>query len=67
MKDNNLALALTEKYLSEIKEGATRVHGGGFAGTIQVFMPSQAVENYIKLTENVFGRDKVLVLNIRPL
>jgi galactokinase len=62
----SLALALTEKYLSEIKEGATRVHGGGFAGTIQVFMPSKAVEEYKKRIESVFGPEKALVLNIRP-
>ena len=34
-----LALALTENFLEEIGEGACRVHGGGFAGTIQVFIP----------------------------
>jgi galactokinase len=62
----SLALALTEKYISEIKEGATRVHGGGFAGTIQVFLPTVAVEKYVELIESIFGRDNVLVLSIRP-
>ncbi len=62
----SLALALTEKYISEIKEGATRVHGGGFAGTIQAFLPGDAVTGYVNLIENVFGQGKVLVLNIRP-
>jgi len=61
----SLGLALTEKYLAEIKEGAARVHGGGFAGTIQVFLPIDAVEGYVNFLESVFGRDKVLVLSIR--
>jgi galactokinase len=62
----SLALALTEKYISQIKAGATRVHGGGFAGTIQAFLPEEAVTGYVKLIENVFGQGKVLVLNVRP-
>jgi len=61
-----LALALTEKYLSDIEAGACRVHGGGFAGTIQVFLPNTAVSGYMKLIESVFGDGKGLVLNIRP-
>jgi len=61
-----LALALTEKYISEIKEGACRVHGGGFAGTIQVFLPTEAINKYIEMIEEVFGPEKVLVLSIRP-
>jgi len=62
----SLALALTEKYISEIKAGATRVHGGGFAGTIQTFLPDESVGGYVDLIENVFGKGKVLVLSIRP-
>jgi galactokinase len=61
-----LALALTENFISTIGEGACRVHGGGFAGTIQVFLPNFAVENYIQLVEKIFGEEKVLVLSIRP-
>ena len=62
----SLALAITEKYISEIGEGACRVHGGGFAGTIQVFLPNAAVSEYIKLIESVFGEGKAQVLSIRP-
>ncbi len=62
----SLALALTEDFISRIGEGACRVHGGGFAGTIQVFLPNGAVENYIQLIEGIFGECKVIVLNIRP-
>jgi galactokinase len=61
----SLALALTEKYISEIQAGACRVHGGGFAGTIQVFLPTFAVPKYIDQMEAVFGENSVLVLTIR--
>ena len=62
----SLALAITEKYISDIGEGACRVHGGGFAGTIQVFLPNAAVSEYIELIESVFGEGKAVVLSIRP-
>ncbi len=61
-----LALAMTEKYLSDLGEGACRVHGGGFAGTIQVFLPNAGISNYIGLIESVFGSGSVRVLGIRP-
>jgi len=60
-----LALALTENSLTSIGEGACRVHGGGFAGTIQVFLPNRNVEDYTKLMESVFKRGCVQVLSIR--
>ena len=43
-----LALALTENYLRDINAGACRVHGGGFAGTIQIFLPANAVNGHPK-------------------
>ena len=61
----SLALAITEKYLEKIQAGACRVHGGGFAGTIQVFLPNDSVKDYRKLMESVFGKKSVLVLKIR--
>jgi len=58
----SLALALTEKYLkSRGEEDACRVHGGGFAGTILVFMPFDIREDYIRLIENVYGAKSVTV------
>ena len=62
----SLALALTEKYIANLGEGACRIHGGGFAGTIQVFLPNTSVSEYIRLVESVFGEGKVVVLSIRP-
>lgn len=48
-------------------EGAWRVHGGGFAGTIQAFVPHYMVESYRDTMDNLFGEGKCQVLNIRPL
>jgi galactokinase len=62
-----LALTLTEHYLDSLGEGACRVHGGGFAGTIQVFLPNRAVEGYRILMEPVFGPASVHVLKIRAM
>jgi len=62
-----LALALTESFLNKIGAGAGRVHGGGFAGTIQVFLPSPFVVEFTELMEGVFKRGAVQVLSIRPL
>ncbi len=63
----SLALAMTEMYISDVNKGACRVHGGGFAGTIQVFLPSDLITSYIQMMESVFGEGSVNVLNIRPL
>ena len=60
-----LALSLTEDYIKLCKKGACRVHGGGFAGTIQVFLPCEFVADYKKIMESVFGKQSVLVLNVR--
>jgi galactokinase len=61
-----VALALTENFISKIGEGACRVHGGGFAGTIQAFLPEKNVDDYTKLMESVFGQKSVKILKIRP-
>ncbi len=61
-----LGLAFSELYIKKIGSGACRVHGGGFAGTIQVFLPNKSLEQYIKFMEPVFGEKSVMALNIRP-
>lgn len=60
-----LALALTEKILKG--KGAFRVHGGGFAGTIQAFVPNDVLYTYKEEIEKVFGKGKCYVLSIRPV
>ena len=61
----SLALALSEDFIQTIGEGACRVHGGGFAGTIQAFLPTATVTDYTRRMESVFGKGCVRVLNIR--
>ena len=63
----SLALAITENYIKEISAGACRVHGGGFAGTIQVFLPHSKVKAYHDLMAKVYGEKSVHILSIRPL
>ena len=60
-----LALALSEKLLSG--RGAWRIHGGGFAGTIQAFVPLDMTERYIAEMERVFGEGCCYQLAIRPV
>ena len=62
----SLALCLADGYLSD-KRAAWRVHGGGFAGTIQAFVPMSEVEGFCALMDSVFGEGKCIVLRIRPL
>lgn len=60
-----LGLVLTERYLSSIAEGAVRIHGGGFAGTYQVFLPDKYVPSYKDIIEPLFGTGSVKDLTIR--
>lgn len=58
-----LALAMSELFLGE--DGAVRVHGGGFAGTIQAYMPHNHVEDFRQFLEPCFGPHSVTLLRIR--
>ena len=63
----SLALCLTEKYLLGInKKSAFRVHGGGFAGTIQAYVPAENVDGFKALMDSTFGDGACAVLHIRP-
>lgn len=46
--------------------GACRVHGGGFAGTIQAFVPNDKLEAFTSTMENIFGQGSCHKLFIRP-
>ncbi len=61
-----LALAVTENFIKEIGDGACRVHGGGFAGTIQAYIPDAHLQKYVELMDGIFGSKAVTVLSIRP-
>lgn len=61
----SLALAMSEHLLAG--RGAWRVHGGGFAGTIQAFVPEDLLDGYKAAMEAVFGANHCHVLSIRPV
>jgi len=58
-----LALGLTKKLLGG--KGAYRVHGGGFAGTIQAFVPLTMLDEFKAGIEKVLGEGSCHVLSIR--
>jgi len=59
----SLALALSEMILKG--KGAWRVHGGGFGGTIQAFVPQDLLEKYVSTLEHVYGKGSCHKLFIR--
>ena len=59
----SIALAISEDFLGD--NGVCRVHGGGFAGTIQAFVKNEAVAEYQKKMDKVFGQGACSVLKIR--
>ena len=63
-QDVALALALCEHYLQG--KGAYRVHGGGFAGTVQAFVPYDMLEDFQKGIDGILGEGACHVLSIRP-
>ena len=58
-------LELSAKLLDGV--GAWRVHGGGFAGTIQAFVPNEMLDEYKNTMNSIFGDDACYVLSIRPM
>ncbi len=60
-----LALAVTEDFLQG--RGACRVHGGGFAGAIQVWLPEGCEAAYEAVLAPIFGPACVRLLSIRPV
>jgi galactokinase len=63
----SVAGALTEYFQEKNGGGAFRVHGGGFAGTIQVFLPEENSSAFIDFMEKRLGTESVTPLRIRPL
>ena len=61
----SLALALTDGVLAG-KKCAFRVHGGGFAGTIQAFVKKEDLAEYVEAMDSAFGKGAAMPLNIRP-
>ena len=61
----SLALCLADEYLAG--EGASRVHGGGFAGTVQVFVKKERLGGLVELMNSVFGKGSCMCLSVRPV
>ncbi len=61
----SLALAITKQFLNG--RGACRVHGGGFAGTIQCYIPNKMFDDYKKIIEAIFGEGACVKLFVRPV
>ena len=60
-----LAVMLSRRFLGN--SGAVRVHGGGFAGTIQAFVPINLVDDYISEMNRIFGEKSCTKMKIRPV
>ena len=63
-QDVAIALTLCEHYLDG--RGAYRVHGGGFAGTVQAFVPFDILDSFVASIDGVLGEGACHVLSIRP-
>lgn len=63
-QDVALALAMCEHFLEG--KGAYRVHGGGFAGTVQAFVPFEMLDRFVAGMDSILGKGACHVLSIRP-
>ena len=61
----SLTLALCDEILGD--KGSFRVHGGGFAGTVQAFVPNDMVDEFKSRIEAVLGEGMCHILSIRPV
>lgn len=61
-----VALAICEKLLAP-RGGAWRVHGGGFAGTVQAYVPTEFLPQFTSEMDDVFGRGSCRPLAVRPV
>ena len=62
----DMAVALVAAETALNGRGACRVHGGGFAGTIQAFVPTESVSEFCEKMESMLRKGCCHVLNIRP-
>ena len=60
----SLAIALSDDYLKG-SAASVRVHGGGFAGTVQALIPEELAEGYAAMIDSVFGVGACMLLTVR--
>jgi galactokinase len=64
----SLALAISREFFREQgMKAACRVHGGGFAGTVQAYIPIDGFKLYCERMEALFGSEAVTILRIRQV
>ena len=63
-QEMGIALTLCHRILGD--RGAFRVHGGGFAGTVQAFVPNELLSRFCAEIEAVLGAGSCHVLSVRP-
>ncbi|HJB08289.1 MAG TPA: galactokinase [Candidatus Enterocloster faecavium] len=66
VKHQEMAIALAAAEVALKGRGASRVHGGGFAGTIQAFVPLELLDSFKSQMESMLGAGCCHVLSIRP-
>ena len=66
-QEQGLAVGLNLAEMVLDGEGACRVHGGGFAGTIQAFVPNNKLEKFKETLNNCFGEGSCHIISIRPV
>ena len=64
-QEMGLAIALAKQALNG--EGAVRVHGGGFAGTVQAFVPLTELDQFKTFIEKVLGENSCHLVKIRSI
>ena len=65
VKNQNVSIALAVSDAVLTSEECSRVHGGGFAGTIQAFVKNENTENYKNAMDKIFGEGSCRILKIR--
>lgn len=60
-----IGLALADNFLKD--DGAYRVHGGGFGGTIQVIVPHEKMADFREIMESAFGHNSLMEVKVRPV
>ena len=58
-------LALTELFIKKIGDGASRIHGGGFAGVIMCLIPLKYVNDYKSYISKYVGEENIYSISIR--
>lgn len=67
LDDQSIPVGLAVSQVILDGKGVSRVHGGGFAGTIQAFVPNDMVAEYRAALDSVFGEGACMVLKVRPM